>query len=317
MDRVIVAINALAGLFLILSAGVVARSIRRRGLPSQVGLFLVLPLAIVMFVVIGNVLEHGGIDAGMDRVEEYLEVLIVPFFLLFVYAVGTEYQLAARRRNEASLEAALDERSALLREIHHRVKNNLQVVASLIQLQKGAAQNPSAVEHIAAMAARVETMSLLFKHASGADDLTTVRLDTYLANVVSQGMQEYRLPVGRIRTDISVPGIDTSTETALQCGLVVNELTSNTVRRVLHTEETTAIRVDVSPTEDAGLRLAFHVFGMPQESWTDDENLSFALVDALAAQLGGRLETVMDRGLSFVIDFPYRDDADRRYSIQE
>lgn len=156
-----------------------------------------------MFVGISNVLEHSGVTGLLDRYEDSVEILFIPFSLFFEYSLGTKLELDGRIRSEEKVRQSLREKEALPREIHHRVKNNLQVISSLLGLQARNAAEGSAAAFLESRN-RVKTMALLHENLFRSKDAANVPVVQYAADIAKNLFKAFGADAGNIsfRTDL-------------------------------------------------------------------------------------------------------------------
>ncbi|MEM1043710.1 MAG: histidine kinase dimerization/phosphoacceptor domain -containing protein [Bacteroidota bacterium] len=269
-------------------------------------------------------------ELRMDR-QRLLLVAAGAGLLLVVALAGALWRTARLRRRanaalaetnaeveqqKAEVEAALDrterllaEREVLLREVHHRVKNNLQVVASLVNLQAGTLRDPAATAALRQMRARVEAMALVHRQLYGDDDLRTVDARVYLGEL-SELLHATCAADGRVRLETDVAEVDLDADTAVPLGLATAELVANAFEHAFADGHGGLVRLTLDAPSPLRCRLIVEDdgAGLPDGlSAPPAESLGLQLAADLAAQLGGRFE--MERsgvlgGARFVLDFP-------------
>jgi two-component sensor histidine kinase len=211
----------------------------------------------------------------------------------------TDFRQAAERTA-----ANLREKEVLLREIHHRVKNNLQVVSSLLNLQAGSVQDPNARELFRESQRRIQAMSLVHQKLYGSENLTSINLWSYVQSLVEDLALMYKT-VGRIAFNIHIEG-DLDVDTAIPCGLILTELASNALKYAFPASQQGNISVTLRPeTGDRWLlRVQDNGVGIPQEiDIAHSGSLGLNLVHDLARQLRGRVELDRSQGTTFTIHF--------------
>jgi two-component system, chemotaxis family, CheB/CheR fusion protein len=210
----------------------------------------------------------------------------------------TEFRQAERTT------ANLREKEVLLREIYHRVKNNLQVVSSLLNLQAGSIQDPNVRELFQESQRRIQAMSLVHQKLYGSEHLTNINLWSYVQSLVGDLALMYET-VGRIAFDIHVEG-ELDIDTAIPCGLILTELVSNALKYAFPAGQQGNISVTLRPeTEDRWiLMVQDDGVGIPPETDIAHlDSLGLNLVRDLASQLRGRVELDRSRGTTFTIHF--------------
>lgn len=135
-----------------------------------------------------------------------------------------------RRESEARIQRVLQEKEVLLREVHHRVKNNLQVIYSLLRLQAGYVQNGNLLQVLKECRERVQAMALLHDQLHRAKDLSSINLGEYIKTLAASLFCSYGVPSSQIGLNLKLEDIAVPIDTAIPCGLIVHELVSNAVR---------------------------------------------------------------------------------------
>jgi two-component sensor histidine kinase len=300
----IVILNLVAAVFLLGTIVAVVIGARSHTISGCVALFLVLAVLFALFVAVANVLEHSGLTAFFDSIEEYFEMMIIPFFLLFVYGMSSTNELAARKANETALEKALAERTLLLREIHHRVKNNLQTVSSILSLQRLRVDDPETTRELDATAGRVASMGLLHQMLYGNDRYSTIRIDDYLAALADQIRDAYANTAAIIEFRISIAPEKTNVETALPCGLIVNEALTNSLRHAFAGRKQGRVELALGKQPDGRFLLRISDDGPGMRARLEKpRGVGTKLIDALVHQLDGSLTIESRQGTEYMIRF--------------
>ncbi len=218
--------------------------------------------------------------------------------------------LTERKQMEEAIYNALREKEALLREVHHRVKNNFQVITSLLMLQSRHIDDPHLRAVFQESVNRVHTMAMVHERLYQRGDLTTLEAGDYLRAIVAD-LKSLFGDGSRIATRVEADPIPLAADTAIPCGLIVNELVSNAFKHAFPDGRGGEIRVAFHRLEgeDSGTRYHLTVsddgVGIdPDLSIEGVESVGLRLVTTLAArQLGGRVAVHHDVGTSFTIDF--------------
>ena len=208
--------------------------------------------------------------------------------------------------SEARLRHALGERETLLREIHHRVKNNLQVVSSLLSLQLGSLSDPDMRVLVQESQARIGAMALVHEKLYQADDLTHIDLPAYLTSVVEAIANAYANEERHVAIDLSFESLTLDLDESLRCGLIVNELVSNAYKHAFVGRETGRITVALSRVQARRTALVVADDGSgisPDVNLETVASLGLQLVHHLALQLNGKTSIRRRRGTRFRIVF--------------
>jgi two-component sensor histidine kinase len=209
----------------------------------------------------------------------------------------------AKELAEENLRRSLDEKTVLLKEIHHRVKNNLQIVCSLLSMQIDAVANGSAaMDPLKEAHSRVVAMSLVHEYIYRSDSLADLDFSKYIAALSERLFSVYCIDPSRIRLELDVKAIHLTVNDAIPCGLVLNELLSNSLKHAFRDGRKGVIRVSFARTgsEDVELAVADDGVGLPA-GFRVEESLSLGLqvVRTLTHQLGAELHVDGEAGATF------------------
>jgi len=213
---------------------------------------------------------------------------------------------AVLRASESQLAAALQEKSLLLKEVHHRVKNNLQVMTSLLNLQSHTTQAPAALAAIAEARDRLATIALLHDKLYLAPDIGHIDLCDYLGDLARRIVGQLDARPGRVRLDVVAAPVWLTAAQAIPCGLIVNELTTNALKHAFAGRDAGAIELAVQ--RDAAGRVALSIaddgVGLPVGLHpAQSPGLGLQLVTTFTEQLDGALAVHCSRGTRFEITF--------------
>jgi two-component sensor histidine kinase len=217
------------------------------------------------------------------------------------------YALALdRKKYQSSIINALREKEVLLREIHHRVKNNLQVISSLLNLQARALTDPEALEMLKESQNRVRSMAMVHEHLHRSRDLSKISFGEYVRNLCASLFSSYGIDSSRIALRIQVEELFFEIDTAIPCGLIIQELVSNSLKYAFPGKRSGEIRIDLRV--DAGHRMVLTVadtgVGLPKSVDVANTNsLGLRLVRILVAQVDGVAECISNNGTIFTISF--------------
>jgi two-component sensor histidine kinase len=218
------------------------------------------------------------------------------------------------RRVEAALRASLAEKIALLKEVHHRVKNNLQIVSSLLSLQSSRVRNPLALGALQDTQNRVHSMALIHETLYRSENLAQVNFPAYIENLCAHLLGAFGVDPGRIELVTHVAREGLELEEAVPCGLIINELVSNAFKHAFPAGRAGRVTVELQ-TEPGGLcalRVADNGIGLPAGlDLRHTDTLGLQLVSNLADQLGGALEVERTSGTAFRLTFQASASHDR------
>jgi two-component sensor histidine kinase len=213
----------------------------------------------------------------------------------------------------AELSRMLREREVLLREVHHRVKNNLQVISSLINLQRSRLSESDGREALRQCQARVLTIARVHELLYRADDASRIPLADYVANLVA-GIDDIAALAPRVRIQTDVEDVLVSVESGGPCGLILNELLTNALKHGFVGGRTGTIRVNVrrAPPRELVLEVSDDGVGLPDEfDASRSASLGLTITRRLASQLKGELQVDAGERTTFRVTFPAPDLAMR------
>lgn len=204
------------------------------------------------------------------------------------------------------LTGLLAEKDVLLKEIHHRVKNNLQVISSLLNLQSNLIEDPGMRQVFAESRHRVRSMALIHEKLYQSDDLSRIDFEDYIRSLTSSLQTSFG---GRsaVRIAVDVEAIKLSVDSAVPCGLIVNELVTNCFKYAFTDGRAGEIRIGLKRSEPARLSLTVsdNGVGFPKGvDFRNTESLGMQIVTTLADQLDGTISLQNGAGTTFEIKFP-------------
>jgi PAS domain S-box-containing protein len=218
--------------------------------------------------------------------------------------VGSLYDITERKRTEQEREAALEQRELLLRELNHRVKNNLQMVSSLLNLQATRMSDPAAKEQFRKAIDRVQAVGDIHARLYQGDQLGAVDFDQYLADLCGR-LRESMLESRSIRLAVTTEPLTLDIDRAIPLGLIVNELVTNSIKHAFEPGAAGQIDVVLRRGEaDELLRLIIADNGRGVTAETAQAGLGSRLIEGLMQQVGGEMKRVDDGGARYEISVP-------------
>jgi PAS domain S-box-containing protein len=205
------------------------------------------------------------------------------------------------------IRASLQEKEILLKEIHHRVKNNLQIISSLLSLQSNSIEDPITLAQFQDSQNRIRSMALIHERLYRSKDLARIEFGAYLRDLVASLMQTYRTNTQHILLKIYAEEILLDIDKAIPCGLIVNELVSNALKHAFPTGYGGNIEVLLCATGSTSYQLIVvdDGVGLPNQfDYRESTSLGLQLVQSLTRQLGGTIEVPhTSAGTRFVLSF--------------
>ncbi|MCI0497337.1 MAG: PAS domain S-box protein [Thermoplasmata archaeon] len=218
-----------------------------------------------------------------------------------------------RKRAEEMIIRALHEKEVLLKEIHHRVKNNLQIVSSLLHLQALKVDDAEARDMFNSSMNRIRTMALLHERLYRGGDLARIDLEGFVRAIAGYLFRTFGEDAERVGTDIDVGRLQLTLDTAIPCGFIINELLSNSLKHAFPSGRKGRIYVRMTQDGDGTFHLTVGDDGIGIPAGFDvaaGGSLGMQLVRSLVGHLDGSLEMDTDNGTEFRIAFrelEYRD----------
>ncbi len=217
-----------------------------------------------------------------------------------------EEEINLRRKVEERLTGSLEEKTVMLKEIHHRVKNNMQVISSLMSLQLGSSTEPMVQEALTESQTRIRSMALVHETLYQSDNLAAVGFRDYLDRLVRQvhhANQQSSVTIQVEGTDIPVP-----LDQAIPAGLLMNELVTNAIKHAFPAAATGSITVFLRQCDGDTMEIGVtdNGKGLPDDFDIEKSTtLGLRLVSTLTGQLGGTLSVKRnDPGTTIIVQFP-------------
>jgi PAS domain S-box-containing protein len=218
--------------------------------------------------------------------------------------LGAMNDISARKLAQEQIKESLREKEVLLKEIHHRVKNNLQVVSSLLNLQASTMTDPRAVEQLRESQHRIRTMALIHERLYQSQNLARIDFAEYLRSLVGYLSRSYN--TGNVRLDIVTESVKLDVNLAIPCGLIVNELVSNALKHAFPDGRAGIVEVslELTPERQCRIRVGDNGIGMPAEvNVAESKSLGLQLIHALIQQINATFEVERSAGTRITITF--------------
>ena len=215
-----------------------------------------------------------------------------------------------RFRLEQAIRDSLEEKDVLLKEVHHRVKNNLQVISSLLHLQSQHSQDRSSIEMFRQSQDRVRAMAMVHERLYRSKDLAQVDFSNYIETLATHLFGAHRVDTDRIHLAVDVHGLKLPIDAAIPCGLLLNELISNCLKHAFRGRDRGEIRIEMLADSADGIQLIVSDDGVglpPSIEPQAAESFGMQLIADLVEQLHSRITIARDAGTAVRIVFPTRD----------
>jgi two-component sensor histidine kinase len=211
------------------------------------------------------------------------------------------------------IRASLREKETLLKEIHHRVKNNLQVISSLLSLQSDKLTDSAARKPLLDARDRVRSMALVHEKLYNSQNLARVELGEYTRSLMNDLLQAHAALASKVRLRIEQDAVFVPVDVAIPCGLILNELATNALKHAFHNRAEGQITIETRRLDDGNIRVVFADDGgglPPGLDWRTTDSLGLRLIRMLTEQLGGTSELVNGQGTRFELILQARSYAD-------
>jgi len=213
-----------------------------------------------------------------------------------------------RKKTEDQLQRSLKEKEILLREVHHRVKNNMQVISGLIELQSAQITDPETHRLFQESYERIKTMALIHESLYRSEDFARIDFSIYLDKLISYLLSSYGRTRDEISVDIKLQVIYMNMDIAVPCGLIANELISNSLKHGFPDGRhgTISIRLENAGEKECEFVVSDDGIGFPPAiDFRNTPSFGLQLINGLAAhQMRGTVELRKGNGTTFVIRFP-------------
>jgi PAS domain S-box-containing protein len=218
---------------------------------------------------------------------------------------GVIVDLTDIKNVENNLKASLQEKEILLREIHHRVKNNMQIISSLLNLQTEYVDDEKAVNVLQESQNRVRSMAIIHEKLYQSKDLTHINFVDYIQSLVLNLFYSYDIDNTQIKPILKIENISLNIETAVPCGLIISELISNSLKYAFPNKMNGEIIVSLKSEKNTyQLCVCDNGIGLPEDiNFNNIKTLGLLLVNSLTEQIDGKVTIYRDNGTQYKITF--------------
>jgi PAS domain S-box-containing protein len=211
-----------------------------------------------------------------------------------------------QKEMEEQIATSLREKEILLKEIHHRVKNNMQVVSSLLFMQARSTQQPEVRDILLESQNRIRSIALVHEKLYQSEDFKKIDYKDYLERIAHHIFESYQISPGSIHLDVRSEAVFLSIEKAVPLSLIINELITNSIKHAFPKGLSGEIRIDFS-LENSRYRLIYQDSGpgIPDKGAIEKpDTLGMQLIRGLAGQLNGTVRYETYQGFGYIIEFP-------------
>lgn len=206
---------------------------------------------------------------------------------------------------EEKLIESVKEKEVLLKEVHHRVKNNLQVINSILNLQSSYVKDDETLQIIIESQNRIRSMSYIHESLYQTKDFSSINFQDYITNLVQNLIHSYEIFSDKTELELNVDEVKLALDQAIPCGLILNELITNALKYAYPAEEGGKIAIEVFEKYNrVHIKVKDFGVGLPKDfNISETDSLGLSLVDTLIDQIDGELQLKTKNGTEFLIIF--------------
>jgi PAS domain S-box-containing protein len=220
--------------------------------------------------------------------------------------IASLLDITESKRSEELLRGTLAEKTILLKEVHHRVKNNLQIISALLDLQSESIHDEQSRICFQYSQDRIRSMALVHEHLYRSRDFASIDFADYIENLAAYLFNSYRSDLGRISLKVNADNIVLGIDMSIPCGLIINELISNSLKHAFPDDRQGEVTIELSAGTDGWINLSVADTGVGFPSGIDIANvrtLGLRIVGMLVKQVRGRIEMRNDNGAYCMVRF--------------
>ncbi|WP_438426498.1 tetratricopeptide repeat-containing sensor histidine kinase [Aquimarina macrocephali] len=231
-------------------------------------------------------------------------LIIVLVTLLYAYKNKQKTNRILAEKN-SKISQTLKDREILLKEVHHRVKNNLQIVSSLLSLQHKFSEDKSAAEIFQEIQNKIQAMAIIHEKLYKSNDLSLINLQTYLDGLLTHFKTSYHLSERNITINREIEDINLDMDYLVPCGLIVNEIIANSIKHAFRDNQGGQISIEASRDKDQCiLTIKDTGVGFPEDFEIENSrSLGMQLIQGLTQQINGSIHIISNPGAYYTIAF--------------
>ncbi|MDO9045655.1 MAG: CHASE4 domain-containing protein [Methanobacteriaceae archaeon] len=234
------------------------------------------------------------------------------FYATFSFMKGADEVLISliditeHKKTGNKIRESLKEKEILLREIHHRVKNNLQIISVLLSLQSEEIDDPEILEKYKESENRIHSMALIHEKMYQSNDLSSIDFTDYVKNLIADITYAYGFDSSSLDITMDLNNYNMSIETVMPLGLIINELVSNSLKYAFQNKSSKKINIILEKLDNDQFKLEIsdNGIGFPENiDFKNTSSLGLQLVNELVQQIDGQIEVFNKKGTNFIINF--------------
>jgi PAS domain S-box-containing protein len=225
---------------------------------------------------------------------------------------GIGHDITDKKQSEKELKSSLKEKEVLLKEVHHRVKNNMQVISSILSLQSAYVEDEGVLDILRESQNRIKSMAFIHEKLYRTKDFSLIKFSDYVYNLTQNLVETYELLTVKVKLKYNLDEVFLNIDSAIPCGLIINELISNSLKYAFVDKSNGLIYIDLHQSADEiTLRIGDNGIGFPNIiDYKNTDSLGLQLVNTLVEQLEGRVALDNSRGTTFTVTFKKKDTKD-------
>lgn len=258
----------------------------------------------------GERLNFETVFIDEQKNKTYLDVFLNPIYHenKIIEVSGIAHDITERVNHEEKVNQSLKEKEVLLKEVHHRVKNNMQVISSILNLQSSYVTDQYALNLLKESQNRIKTMAYIHESLYQNKTFTSINFSEYISTLTNNILQSYAASIQKVKLELNIQKIILNLDTSIPAGLIINELVTNSIKHAFSQSNEGIIYINLHTKDNIlFLEVSDNGKGFPKEiDFRNTNSLGLQLVNTLVEQLNGKLELSdnKDGGTSFYINFP-------------
>jgi len=248
-----------------------------------------------------TLLEKEGLlrDLELGRKQMWIQSLVGGIALTFIIGLLIYHNLRTTRKNKHHIEL-------LLKELHHRVKNNLQILSSLLSLQSQQLTDDTALKAVKSSESRINAMALIHRKLYTVDQNRTVDIKEYITELIEYLVYSYGYHERNFKLDLDINEISIDVDKAIPLGLILNELISNAFKHAYQNQPNPRLMVNLEypDAHELNIRIRDNGGGMPSVDEKQRKTFGMKIVTTLTKELKGSLNVKSDNGTTYELNIP-------------
>jgi len=219
--------------------------------------------------------------------------------------------ITERKVAEQELNKSLKEKEIMLKEIHHRVKNNMQVISSLLNLQMSYIDDEDSKSIFVDSCSRIQSMALIHEKLYQSNNLASINIDEFIEDFLSKIKQTYEDENNKLQFDLSINSFTIGIDIAIPIALIMNEVISNSIKHAWNdetSEHIISLKISKEDDDQVTILISDNGIGIDINHLSEkSETLGMQLINSLTTQINGTIEYYSDNGTHFNLSFQYKD----------